>query len=196
MRSLTAITRAYFCNYFQNVTIPKLDKSCSVKSQLCHVDRRFCHPFSVNSKHELQTCQPVPEQQPVPLNVQCLRSVVIGMERIPFSELQLLPQSHQGLFPKDFLVQATFNLWPKNIKGESAVLTIRKGMIICELKILLRQKLKLAHLSKLRVFKHGIRLCDDDTLKEDSDLYDCVIESDTVSMPLRVSPTLKEVSWF
>ena len=117
------------------------------------------------------------ENVPASLVVQCLRSVVINMESMPRNELQYLPSPYRELFVPDSFIQAKFNLWPRNVKGENTTIMVKKEMIISEILLLLKHKLKLARDLEVRLFKSSLPLEDDDVFLEENGDYDCVIGS-------------------
>ena len=111
------------------------------------------------------------------LSVQCLRSVAVNMTSMPRSELQYLPNHYQEQFRPESFIQVKFNLWPRHIRGESTILGVKKDMIISEVLLLLRQKLKLGSDLKVNVLKNCIHLEDDDILQTENEDYDCVFSS-------------------
>lgn len=117
------------------------------------------------------------DHAPASLSVQCLRSVAVNMSSMPRSELQYLPNHYQEQFRPESFIQVKFNLWPRHIRGESTILALKKDMIISEVLLLLRQKLKLGSDLKVDVFKNCTHMEDDDVLQTEDEDYDCVIKS-------------------
>ena len=114
------------------------------------------------------------ENTPASLVVQCLRSVVINMESMPWNELQYLPSPYQELAQPESFVQTKFKLWPRYIRGESTTLMIKKGMIVSEILLLLRQKLELGSDLEVCLFKSCLPLEEHDVIQEGNGDYGCV----------------------
>lgn len=117
------------------------------------------------------------ERVPAPLTVQCLRSVVINMERMPKKELQYLPSPYRELFVPDSFIPVKFNLWPRHVfgKGESTILMVKKEMIISEVLLLLRQKLELKSDLDVCLFRRSLPVEEDEVIMDGNVYYDCVV---------------------
>lgn len=117
------------------------------------------------------------ERVPAPLTVQCLRSVVINMERMPKKELQYLPSPYRELFVPDSFIPVKFNLWPRHVfgKGESTILMVKKEMIISEVLLLLRQKLELKNDLDVCLFRRSLPVEEDEVIMDGNVYYDCVV---------------------
>ena len=128
---------------------------------------------------------------PATLAVQCLRSVVINMESMPWSEIQYLPIHYQEHVLPESFIQVTFNLWPKHIRGESTLLPVKTDMIISEVLLLLRQKLTLENELTARLFQNNLPLEDDDVFQTDIGDYDCVFSA-SCKLPISISRVAEE----
>lgn len=148
---------------------------------------RFCLNFLYSSdaegilnKHDAnvgdEVCifQSKARNTPASLVVQCLRSVVINMESLPRNELQYLPSPYQELVQPESFVETKFQLWPRYIRAESTTLMMKKGMIVGEILLLLRQKLQLGRDLEVRLFKSCLSLENDDVIQEENGDYGCV----------------------
>lgn len=109
--------------------------------------------------------------------MQCLRSVVINIESMPRNDLQYLPTPYQELFLPDNFIETKFKLWPRHLRGESTTLMVKNDMIISEILLLLKQKLRLGSDLEVRVFKRCLYLQEDDAFQEENGGYDCVFAS-------------------
>ena len=96
---------------------------------------------------------------------------------MPLSELQYLPNHYKEQFQPELFIQVKFHLWPRHIRAESTILAVKKDMIISEVLLLLRQKLKLGSELEVNVFKNCIHMEDDDVLQTENEDYDCVFSS-------------------
>lgn len=130
---------------------------------------------------------------PASLTVQCLRSVVVNMAKMNPSELRYLPNNYREQFcPKSF-TEVLFHLWPRNIRGDSIVLAVKKGMIISEVLFLLEGKLKLEREFEFQLFKNCVPLEDDDFLQTDLGSYDCVFSSCKPLVNVTPSTSAKDI---
>ena len=99
------------------------------------------------------------------------------MESMPCSEFQYIPSHYQDLLLPESFIHVKFNLWPRHIRGESTILAVKKDMIISEVLLLLKQKIKLESDLKVCVFKGCLQMEDDGTLQTENASYDCVFAS-------------------
>ena len=97
------------------------------------------------------------------------------MESMPKNELRYLPSPYQELVQPESFVQTKFKLWPRRIRGEITTVMVKKGMIVSEILLLLRQKLQLGSDLEVWLFKRCLRLEDDDEVQVANGCdYDCV----------------------
>ena len=134
----------------------------------------FCSKHDANVGDEVCILQSKVENTPASLVVQCLRSVVINMDSMPRNELQYLPSPYQELVQPESFVETKFQLWPRYIRAESTTLMMKKGMIVSEILLLLRQKLQLGRDLEVRLFKCCLPLEKDDVIQEENGDYGCV----------------------
>ena len=101
----------------------------------------------------------------------------MNMPRMPWSEFQYLPSHYQEYLLPESFNEVKFNLWPRHIRGERTVLAVKKDMVISEVLLLLKHKLKLGSGLKVDLFKNCLQIEDDDILQTENGDYDCVFSS-------------------
>lgn len=158
-------------------------------SSVCYISLFSAQEYDKNNaKLELRE-----EITPASLTVQCLRSLVVNMGKINPSQLRYLPNHYREQFrPKSF-TEVLFHLWPRNIRGDSIVLAVKKGMIISEVLFLLEGKLKLERELEVQLFKSCVPLEHDDFLQTDLGSYDCVFSSCKPLINVPPSTSAKDV---
>ena len=151
---------------------------------------------------QVKTIEETTHDTPASLVAQCLRSAVLNIASIPRNQIQSLPiQFQEQLAPESF-IEVTFNLWPRHVRGERIILAVKNDMIISEVLLLLRQKLKLASHLRVCFFRNCLPAEDDDILETKGVVYDCVFStghrvptSETVeSMQIFPTASNKDVS--
>ena len=126
---------------------------------------------------QVKTIEETSHDTPASLVVQCLRSAVLNIASIPRNQIQSLPiQFQEQLAPESF-IEVTFNLWPRYVRGERIILAVKNDMIISEVLLLLRQKLKLASHLRVCLFRNCLPAEDDDILETKGVVYDCVFST-------------------
>ena len=176
------------CSYFV-ATDPSQLVAKKLFTSVCHISLFSAQEYDINNARlELRE-----EINPATLTVQCLRSVVVNMAKMNPSELRYLPSNYREQFcPKSF-TKVLFHLWPRNIRGDSIVLGVKKGMIISEVLFLLEGKLKLEREFEVQLFKNCVPLEDDDFLQTDLGSYDCVFSSRKPLVKVTPSTSAKDV---
>ena len=158
-------------------------------TSVCHISLFSAQEYDINNA----TLELREKITPASLTVQCLRSVVVNMAKMNPSELRYLPNNYREQFcPKSF-TEVLFHLWPRNIRGDSIVLAVKKGMIISEVLFLLEGKLKLEREFEFQLFKNCVPLEDDDFLQTDLGSYDCVFSSCKPLVNVTPSTSAKDV---
>lgn len=158
-------------------------------TSVCHISLFSAQEYDINNA----TLELREKITPASLTVQCLRSVVVNMAKMNPSELRYLPNNYREQFcPKSF-AEVLFHLWPRNIRGDSIVLAVKKGMIISEVLFLLEGKLKLEREFEFQLFKNCVPLEDDDFLQTDLGSYDCVFSSCKPLVNVTPSTSAKDV---
>lgn len=140
--------------------------------------------FFLSSEHQInsdevqvKTIEETTHDTPASLVVQCLRSAVLNIASISGNQIQSLPiQFQEQLAPESF-IEVTFNLWPRHVRGERIILAVKNDMIISEVLLLLRQKLKLASHLRVYLFRNCLPAEDDDILETEGVVYDCVFST-------------------
>ena len=140
--------------------------------------------FFLSSEHQInsdevqvKTIEETTHDTPASLVVQCLRSAVLNIASLPGNQIQSLPiQFQEQLAPESF-IEVTFNLWPRHVRGERIILAVKNDMIISEVLLLLRRKLKLASHLRVCLFRNCLPAEDDDILETEGVVYDCVFST-------------------
>ena len=140
--------------------------------------------FLLSSEHQInsdevqvKTIEETTHDIPASLAVQCLRSAVLNISSIPGNQIMSLPIQYQEQLAPESFIEVIFNLWPRHVRGERTILAVKNHMVISEVLLLLRQKLKLASHLKVCLFRNCLPAEDDDILETKDVVYDCVFST-------------------
>ena len=125
----------------------------------------------------IDTLDVAPKPEPDPLRLQSLRSALLHVDHIRASSRLDLPADIRDFFDETSSFTMKLSLWPSYVRGESIVLPVKRGMLVCELALLVRTKLKLKAWFEMRFYQNCLPLDGDDSCVADEGAMGCLITS-------------------